>query len=900
MQIDDLLVPAKFAPPRIGARHIARRQLLDRLSETKHCAVTLVIAGAGFGKTTLLVQWRRELMKAGCEVAWLALTPDERHGPVFCRYLLAAFARLGIDVGDDTLATPGDVARSIDNVVAALVAGAEELAKDIYAFIDDYHHVEDPHAHQLIQKLLAHSPANLHLVIASRVAPPLSVSRLRVYGQLAQMDVADLPFRLDETLAFFEQNLSTIKLTADELQLIQDVTQGWPASLQLIAMKLRSHPATREQLHTLLWHSGDLQSYLAEDVIAQCPAPLITFLETLSIFRRFNAGLAAFVTDDIGAADLLRRAQSDCLLIQRVETEGRSPWFRFHPLLGEFLAARLAQRGEDAVEALHRRGSRWFASHDLLVEAVRHANLARDVAFAVNVIEQAAPANWSLSYVGAMVHLLECLPPEALPAHPRLFFLGCLTYALTARPSLAQRWLEQLRGTGMASHPAAAIHLALAEAAIATQRDDNQRVIELLERPHDEWPQNRMLRYIHFGALANAYARVGRPKDAWRVLDENAVNAEDRGSEIALLVEATLPAVCLAQGNAAETAQRAAAVLARAEAAYGRHSVCANLCAAMLGDAYYEQDRIGDAREVLANRARILRSSWPQVMLQAALCHARLDRLQQDSASALAFLDAQAAHFLTLGLARPMGHMLAEQACMLLADGDHARARDAVEKLGALADAHGAANFHAELCAVARLAQARLALANFDFGHALQALDEVRRFARSSGDERLLVRAGLLSAVCFDNLEQRDSARQCVIDAVRSGTELGLRRTFLDEGERIAGLLAALRERADLSEREAAYVDTLLAGLLDRRGTLRTAPTRTCHAGGVMQQVNLTPREREILLLISQAMSNKRIALTLNITVGTTKWNVRNILTKLGVSTRYDAMTWARERRFIE
>ena len=551
------------------------------------------------------------------------------------------------------------------------------------------------------------------------------------------MDFSDLPFSFEETHAFFEQNLSTMKLTADELRLIQDMTQGWPASLQLITIMLRSRPSAREQLHAFLWRSRDLQAYLAEDVIAQSPPALIAFLETISIFRRFNVELAAFVTGADDAPELLRRAEDESFLIQRIESEDRPTWYRFHPLLGEFLAARLAQRGADGVQALHRRGSQWFASHDLLVEAVRHANLGGDVESAVNAIEQAAPANWSLSYVGAMVHLLERLPQEALPAHPRLALLGCLTYALTARPALAQRWLEQLRRTDAASHPAVAVQLALAEAAIATQRDDYQRVIDLLDQEPGDWPDNRMLKYVYLGALANAYARVGRLEEAHRLLDDHAVMAEDYGSEIALLVEATLPNVCLTEGRVSETARLGSALLERAEAAYGRHAVSASSCAATLGAAYYELDRLHDAREVLANRTRILRSSWPEVMIQASLCHARLDRLEQDSASALAFLDGQAAHFQNLGLARPTGYMLAEQVRILLADGDHIRAGDVVAKLGALADMHRSASVHAELSAMAVFARARLALANFDAAQALRDLDEVRAFPRSSGRQRL-------------------------------------------------------------------------------------------------------------------------------------------------------------------
>jgi LuxR family maltose regulon positive regulatory protein len=900
MHSDVPLVPTKFAPPRIGARHIPRRHLLERLRASQQSALTLIIGSAGFGKTILLVQWRQELMKAGADVAWLALSQDDGRGPLFCHYLLAAFERLRIVVEDNPLADGTSDSRAIENVVAEIVAGAQRIGKDIYLFIDDYHQVDDPLAHRLLQKLLNHCPANLHIVMSSRVAPLLTLGRLRVCGQVTDLGSADLAFSLEESQAFFEQNLSTIKLTADELQLIQDMTQGWPASLQLIAIMLRSRPAAREQLHTFLWRSSDLQAYLAEDVIAHSPPTLIGFLESMSVFRRFNAELAVDVTANRGAPDLLRQAEDENLLIHRVDSDDRSPWYTFHPLLGEFLSGRLAQRGTQAVEALHRRGSHWYASHDMLAEAVRHANLGGDSDFAVDAIEQAVPANWSLAYISPMLHLLDRMPPGALSARPRIFFLGCLIYALTARPCVAQRWLDEIRRCGAANDPAIADKLPLAEAAIATQRDDSQRVIELLEGIPHGWPEIRLLNYVYLAALANGYAGAGRIDDAIRLLNENPVVHTASDNEIALVVEGMMPLARLVQGNVRDAARRGKEVLARSEAAYGRHALCSNLSAAMLGSAYYELDRVDEAREILANRSGILRASSPEVMIRASLSHARLDCLRQDPAAAIAFLDSQAAHFHSLNLDRPMAYMLAEQARMLFADGDHVRAEGVVAKLNALADAHRhASGYRAEIPAIAALARARLALMNCNPAESLVALDQVRDFAQRYGRRRILALADLIAAASLASMEQHERARPHLIAAVEAGAELGFVRTFLDEGERMVPLLSTLRQEPALG----AVTTQYLSGLLEKLGSRETAPARTAPAGAGPQGapgVGLTPREREILLLISQAMSNKRIALTLNITVGTTKWNVRNILTKLGVSTRYDAMIWARQHGFIE
>ncbi|WP_231709017.1 AAA family ATPase [Pseudomonas denitrificans (nom. rej.)] len=495
-------------PPRLNTRHIPRTHLLERLQEGRLGCVTLITGGAGFGKTLLLAQWRQALLKDGLDVAWLSLSHDDRLFPSFLTYLLAALRRLDIAIEAELL--HGDSGEAAFNALVAQVTRiAEQLGRELYLLIDDYQHVEAPLAHRLMQKLLDHCPPNLHLVIASRSSPPLSLGRLRMQGQVAEIDFAELPFDLEETRVFFEHNLGSLKLTADEEQLIHELTSGWPASLQPIATLLRNRPAKRPKLRSLLWKSADLQAYLAEDVVA-CLAPeLLGLMEQVSPFRRFNADLAAFVTGNPHAADLIKRVEDENLLIYRVDSDDQTPWYRFHPLFGEFLGQRLAQQGSAAVEALHRRASQWFAEHELLVESVRHANLGGDLDFAVAAMEQAASATWSMAYISPMLHLLERLPQETLFAHPRLFILGCLTYAFTARPEKAARWLEQIRRTEAARNPALSSRFALADAAIALQLDNPRRVIGLLEPMHQAPLENRSLRYISLSALASAYLALG-------------------------------------------------------------------------------------------------------------------------------------------------------------------------------------------------------------------------------------------------------------------------------------------------------------------------------------------------------------------------------------------------------
>jgi LuxR family maltose regulon positive regulatory protein len=357
----------------------------------------------------------------------------------------------------------------------------------------------------------------------------------------------------------------------------------------------------------------------------------------------------------------------------------------------------------------------------------------------------------------------------------------------------------------------------------------------------------------------------------------------------------------MTEGKAKEASRLGTAVLSRSEAAHGRRSICANLAASVLCDAYYELDMIDEAREVLANRTGILQSSVPGVMMQSALCRARLDHLQESTEGALEFLDTHGAHYQSMGLDRPLVCMLSEQIRMVLLKGDRSRIPELTAKLDEMASVHrDSGGYLSEIPALAAIARARVALAESDAANALRFLASAREHAVRFGRQRELVLVELLAAMANDDLGSEQEARDCAIRALELGTRLGLVRTFLDEGKRCAELLSRLRGEPRLDESATQYLDALLA----RFGTAGHSTTRGDAAAGEgdggLDHISLTPREIEILGLISQAMSNKRIALTLNITLETVKWNVKNILAKLGMSSRYDAMIWARKKGLIE
>ncbi|KXU82949.1 helix-turn-helix transcriptional regulator [Paraburkholderia monticola] len=898
MQFTKLLIETRFAPPRIGAHHVARTDLLDALAQVRQRALALITGGAGYGKTTLLAQWRQRCLQDHAKVAWLSLTSDDKGFGDFCLVLFAALQKLGVAVDLDVPVEQASAA-SVDEAASALLAALARQTGELYLILDDYHHVEDPGAHRLVQRLVERCTPNLHLLIASRVTPPLSLGRLRVMDRLVEIGSAQLPFLSPETRSFLEGNLGIGNVSADDTSLVHELTGGWPSCLQLIVIMLRNRPGARTRLRDLVCRSNDLQTWLSEEVIATLPPDLVALAETLSIFRRFNAPLAAFVSGNPAAPALLARMERENLPLQHVELDEHVSWFRFHRLFAEFLITRVERRGAAALAELHRRASHWFAQNDLLAEAVRHANLAGDVTLAAQFIERAAPATWTLSYLAPALNLLERLPRETLFERPRLAQLACLAIALRLRPARAEAGLAQLgvvEGTARASLVRS---LPLVRAVIALQRDDTQRTIDLLESHDADIAGNPFLRYLRLSALTMAYAGAGRHADARKLLETEPIPEADRNNDMMLMAQSTVALSLLLEGDAREAAALASSLYARALHTFGQHSACANVCSAFLADAHYELNRIDDARETLANRHGLLESSGMEVTVLASLCRARLDLLQEDAETALAFLRQQAARFRSLGYERPLALMLAEQVRIHVRNGHSAAAEALLQSLDALAKSHAdSRGFLAEIPIAAALAHARVALGS-DPARALLALEEARRRALAIGRGRLLTLVDLLAARALASLGRAEDAMASRSRAVQYGCRYGLVRTFLDEGTLARDELALLVQAQPLQGPALAFAQDLLS-TWPRVAEAESAALPRQDSGARSAKTALTQREIEILSLVAQAMPNKRIALALSITVETVKWNLRNVFAKLGVSRRYDAMVWARTQKLID
>lgn len=873
------MLSTKFAPPRVSPGAVIREDLLSRLQSAGESRLFLVIGGAGFGKSTLLAQWRQALVKDGATVAWMSVTPDDGEADTFVAHLGGALRHAGVSM----LAESGS---GIDGdphfLVAPLINAVMEWGDEVYLLLDDFHQAETASVLPVVQTLIDHAPANLHLVVASRRDPPLLLGRWRAMGELCEIGSDELGFDLREAHAFLKAYLDPA-IAMDTAHRLHGQADGWPIGLQLLSLSMKANPRRRD--HAVALHPGapGLSEYLAEDVLAGLPADLLDFLQQISILRRYNLDVARHVTRSDEAERFIRYIEESNLFVQAVDAPGESQWYRFHPMFQEFLAQRLRTSGAD-LACLHERASAWFEKRGLLGDAVQHALAMDDLDYLVALLERVQPPQKNVSHLSQFVRWLQRVPLERLSQHPSLLLLGAWGAVMTVRTAQAEEWLARFELL-----PDAVAHrdqVLLLWAALATQRDDAALCAQWLA-PIAEAPLNNLfLEQVRTSLYVPALSSLGQHMAARRYLNSAAARAS-RGSthEMALIGALSTALVALFEGQLLELEQIASTTLAKAEQSHGRRSVSACHCAALLAFAYCEFGRNEAAHEALANRLDILHFSVPEFMIVAALAHARL----QPRAAAMDYLREREEYFRERDLDRCAANMLAERIRLLLLDADWRRAEGPLVALEDLRQAHVTTPQHAEVSVLAALAKARLVLARGQPELAIQVLDSIQGLIREYGRGTWTTSSAILRCLALDHLGRDEEAQDCLREAVLQGYRMGLSRTFLDEGEPLRRLLAKLGSlgREELDRYRIALLSHVANAPLDQdagpeRGAL------------VIDAPTLTPREVEILALLEQSMSNKRIALALNLSLQTVKWNLRNIFAKLGISSRYEAILFAR------
>ena len=385
---------AKVQRPALRDETLERPRLLDWLRGKINGRVVLVIADAGYGKTTLLADFSRRVR---VRTLWYRLDENDRDWRSLLHHLVAAGREYDPAFAPRTSALLADVSvggPSRDSVLDVFLEELPSIAgKGAVIVLDDYHLVDDaPDARHVARELVQRAPDRVAIVFASRRAPTVPLARLRAVGDVADLGTDDLRFDLDETEKLFTETYGR-PLDPDVLADLTSRTEGWILSLQLVQAALRDRTASeiRRFVRGLSGADRDLYDYLAEEVIGELVPEMQRFLMRTSLLQVVTPPFAEAVTDlPRNEVQTLIAAAERLTLLSRVSGGPRSHQ-RYHPLVREFLEARFrAIDGDAAVADLHRRTAERLGPVDWRIGA-HHYREAGDTAGLLEVIEKAIP-----------------------------------------------------------------------------------------------------------------------------------------------------------------------------------------------------------------------------------------------------------------------------------------------------------------------------------------------------------------------------------------------------------------------------------------------------------------------------------------------------------------------------
>ncbi|HZG66062.1 MAG TPA: hypothetical protein VEZ12_04920, partial [Herpetosiphonaceae bacterium] len=447
------LLWTKLRIPPTRAGYVPRARLMRQLEEGLQRKLTLVSAPAGFGKTTCLSAWAADGDHAPRPVAWLTLDASDNDPVRFWAYVLAAVDSLlpGIE-GAVSPWLPAVQAQSSEVLLTALVNSLAAITYDYLLILDDYHVIDVEPIHAALARLLEMMPAQMHVVIAGRVDPPLPLARLRARHQLASVRAADLRFSVEEAGAFLQRTMG-LDLPGEMVAVLDARTEGWIVGLQLAALSMQDCPNVEAFVAAFSGSHRYVLDYLVEEVLQRQPPWLQTFLLQTSILDRLCASLCTAVIplEDGGAAATDQAVPPDAQAVLEcmeranlflIPLYDERRWYRYHHLFADLLRHYLRSRHPDMIVELHRRASAWYADNQLLHESVEHALAGRLYPRAAQLIEQAAwPMLEQRGEVGTLLRWLQAVPDAEIRARPRLCVMYAWLLLLSGRVQAVEQWL---------------------------------------------------------------------------------------------------------------------------------------------------------------------------------------------------------------------------------------------------------------------------------------------------------------------------------------------------------------------------------------------------------------------------------------------------------------------------
>ncbi len=639
------LIEAKLSAPGVRGGMVDRPRLWTGQAAGVDAALTLVAAPAGYGKTTAVRAW---CASQDAALAWVTLDTEDNDPTRLWRYVATAVDRLRPGLGRGALQRLEVPGCAIEDAVDELMNGIAAFGERLLLVLDDLHAVTDEACIASIDRALSHLPRNGRVILVTRVDPALSLARYRAAGLLVELRAKELAFTRAETHELLVTR-GKIELGADEIDLLEEQTEGWPATLVLAGLWLRTVDDPTAAVRAFGGDQRFVAEYLSSEVLAALDEDQRSFLHGAAVLREFTPALCDAALDRTGSSAVLAELERSNLLLSRLERGG---WFRIHSLFAAYARTELAASEPAAATTIQRRAAEWLRSQGLPMEALRHAAAAGDHEFVAEVL-----VDYHLSLMrggegGTFLRWVRTLPDDCLLEHPELAATAGVAAVLAGEGAIELRRFIQLADRAQSrqhgqSDEYSEIWVRIGRAAtidggVGRAVLDGRRAVELAQAGSHE---------ILTGALA-AYARAlffAGDLQAAAAAASQVLEHPDIGQRPSTLIVARSTLALVAAGRGQLVAARRHAEAARAIAGRigsSRSWLGANAAAA-LGTVLAAEEKFAEAEHELVTAERFfadevatVHHTWLLVLLaRCRLRRGRLDEAQSVLRSAREALD---------------------------------------------------------------------------------------------------------------------------------------------------------------------------------------------------------------------------------------------------------------------
>nr|WP_285903094.1 LuxR C-terminal-related transcriptional regulator [Alkalimarinus sediminis] len=865
---------------------------LERINTSR---LTLLCAPAGYGKTSLLSYWANKDTSSVAQIGWLTLDVRDNDIIRLCNYLIESLASVLDDESKDSLYKLLDAHACrwsetfSEKLVALLIERLESVKSPVVLVLDNFQSIQTAQIKRFIDTLLAHASFNLSIVVISSQPTGLSTTKIRLDRKLTEIGVKELQLTESETTRL----LSSILPESIETEVMQELVQrceGWGAGLHLSSIALQRQGLESEVV--LPTSVAYINEYFSNEILSALTEQELDSLCRLSVVDYWCADLCSHILGSAFGGEWLKQLSDKLGFIELLNDNG--VWYRPHPLLKQVLFD--IEKSKEEYSATYSKVSVWFESRDMVSDAIEYAIKSGDSHRVLSLLVKLSNVSLLDQNMATLLGIREKILEKGQDPASRQSIVYLWTLMACSRVDEAQAYIDNLPLDLVTNNPAIQAELLAVNAFIAKSRGDAQLSLNLARDALERLSKDRVaVRVICHLIISNGYSLTGRfdeAKKANRVAISSSRENNDIKLEMLGLYDSARIELARGYLNRVATLVKQALELSGVSIhdlhniAEGRLKVYWALVKMHQGK-LLEAERIVNVTTREAERSNDIGAFYSYIL--KAMLHKGSGELE------LAFgVLGRAERFIRVWKIDDVSYFCAlsvAKAMLWIEQGNYSRAQQVLADLRKKQQEGYVADLFPLLPGSRELLDVRLSIKTGDSARALEQLTELQRIEKNRAPNSVTsIYILIYQSIMYSKGRKPDRAIMAMRSAIQKAEVENWLSPFLDLAQDIKPIISEIVSVSETATGSFLQALALLCGVSQQASEQQ--------AEQVLEDP-ISEREKGVLELIAQGLSNQDIADKLFISLHTVKTHARKINNKLGVKSRTQAIVKARQHGLL-